>query len=100
MKLLMLIVAGALTTSLAPLALAQESGAGGKSMPMTMPSDMPEACRSAGKTDAQGMSSTMGQMQKPMGDMQGMMGQKSDTQKGLQEAMMKMNPAIQIFHVP
>jgi uncharacterized protein (DUF305 family) len=95
MKLSMLLFTGAFVVAAAPIALAQDrSDATGKSMPMSMSSDLPEACRSAGKTDAQGMSSTMGQMQQPMQDMKGMMGQMSETHKGLHEAMMKMDPAM------
>lgn len=95
MNLSMLLVAGGLVAAAAPLALAQDrSDATGKSMPMSMSSDMPEACRSAGQTDAQGMGSMMGQMQKPMQDMKGIMGQMSETHKGLHEAMMKMDPAM------
>lgn len=59
--------------------------------------DLPEACRTAAQTTGgdqmmqqmQGMQTSMSQTMQS--GMQGMMGQMNETQKGLHEAMMKMN---------
>lgn len=58
--------------------------------------DLPEACRAAAQ--AGGQSATVqdmqSRMQSQMHNMQGMMANMTETQKGLHEAMMKMDPAM------
>jgi uncharacterized protein (DUF305 family) len=86
-----LLVLGTVATFTAPGAIAQQSQGG--SMPSQSQQtavELPEACRTAVQASAQG--DMMQKMQTSMSQsMQGMMGQMNETQKGLHEAMMKMN---------
>ena len=96
MKSLPLIAAGMLV--LATPALAQQPPAAppsGQAAPSAM--NLPEACRSAVQASAPGdMMQKMQDMHRNMsqtmqGNMQGMVDQMNEAQKGLHEAMMKMN---------
>ena len=79
-----------LITLTAPL-LAQQASTGSPASQVTQPAvNLPAPCRAAAEASGHaGMMQSMGSgMSK---DMQGMMGQMTETQKGLHEAMMKMN---------
>ncbi|WP_246742531.1 DUF305 domain-containing protein [Microvirga splendida] len=98
MKTRMILILGTVASVVASAALAQQSQSSttsGQSQQTEI--QLPEACRTAAQA------STLGDTMKKMQDMQasmsqsmqsgmqGMMGQMNETQKGLHEAMMKMN---------
>ena len=93
-----LLVLSTVATITAFGALAQQNQGGSpSSQPQQTAVDLPDACRTAAQASAQGdtmkkMQDMQASMSQTMqGGMQGMMGQMNETQKGLHEAMMKMN---------
>lgn len=93
-----LLVLSAVATITVSGALAQQNQGGppsGQSQQTAV--DLPEACRTAAQASSgdqmmQQMQSMQGTMSQTMqGGMQGMMGQMNETQKGLHEAMMRLN---------
>ncbi len=78
-------------------ATAQQNQGTMSSQPLQTAIDLPEPCRSAAQASSgdqmmQNIQSMQGTMSQTMqSGMQGMMGQINETQKGLHEAMMKMN---------
>ena len=103
MNIRTLFFATAVAASFAAGASAQQSQGqmpmGGSSGQTTTAVDLPETCRSAAQASGHGqmMQNMQGGMSQSMqSGMQGMMGQMSDAQKGLNEAMMRMQGPMMI----
>lgn len=97
MKLRTFFLATALATGIASMSMAQQSQmpmGGSSGGQMQAADNLPEGCRAAAQASGHGQMMQGGMSQSMQSGMQGMMGQMTETQRGLHEAMMKMNPAM------